>query len=142
MAWVKKTNRLKCDVTRQYLGIWQLKDLKVPMSRADAAGSNVLVPNLELADAAKPSASMASLDPLEKATMKSPSAFVGEAKGLSGRLCSKLHLFINHFSLKRQTFRNDKIRSHERLYFYLKTQSIKCFFFLFELFFYFETYLF
>ena len=96
MAWVKKTNRLKCDVTRQYLGIWQLKDLKVPMSRADAAGSNVLVPNLELADAAKPSASMASLDPLEKATMKSPSAFVGEAKGLSGRLCSKLHAFKIH----------------------------------------------
>jgi len=66
------------------------------MSRADAAGSNVLVPNLELADAAEASASLASLGPLEKATRKSPSPFVGEAKGLSGRLCSKLHLFINH----------------------------------------------
>ena len=95
MAWVKKTNRLKCDVTRQYLGIWQLKDLKVPMSRADAAGSNVPVPNLELADAAEASASMASLGPLEKGAMKPPGpvAFVGEAKGLSGRLCSKLHAF-------------------------------------------------
>ena len=42
----------------------------------------------------KASASMASLGPLEKGAMKSPgtTTFVGEAKGLSGRLCSKLHL--------------------------------------------------
>jgi len=66
------------------------------MSRAEAGGSNALVPYLELADAPEASASMASLGPLEKETMKSPAAFVGEAKGLSGRLCSKLHLFINH----------------------------------------------
>lgn len=71
-----------------YLGIWQLKDLKEPMSRAgDDVGSNVLVPNLES------SKSMASLTPLEKWATKFPEAFVGEAKGLSGRLCSKLHLF-------------------------------------------------
>jgi len=31
-------------------------------------------------------------------------------------------------SEKRQTFWNDKMRSHERLNFYLKTQPIKCFF--------------
>jgi len=62
------------------------------MSRAEAGGSNALVPNLELAVAPEASASMASLGPLEKETMKSPpAAFVGEAKGLSGRLCSKLH---------------------------------------------------
>ena len=64
------------------------------MSRGDAAGSNVLVPNLKLTDAAEASVSMATLGPLEKGAMKSPgtAAFVGEAKGLSGRLCSKLHL--------------------------------------------------
>lgn len=69
------------------------------MSRAEAGGSNVPVPNLELADAAEASASMASLSPLEKGAMKSPPAFVGEAKGLSGRLCSKLHLLISHFKI-------------------------------------------
>jgi len=37
-------------------------------------------------------------------------------------------------SQKDKLFRNDKMRSYECLYFYLKTQSIKCFFlFLFEL---------
>ena len=40
------------------------------MSRADAAGSNVVVVlNLELADAAEASESMASLGPLEMAAM-------------------------------------------------------------------------
>lgn len=60
---------MEMEVWCQYLGIWQLKDLKDPMSRADADGSNVLVPNLELADAAEASESMASLGPLEKAAM-------------------------------------------------------------------------
>jgi len=63
------------------------------MSIADAGGSNALVPNLEVTEA---SVSMASTVPLEKETIKSPAAFVGEAKGLSGRLCSELNLFINH----------------------------------------------
>lgn len=65
------------------------------MSREDCAGRNALVVVLvsELVDAAEPSESMASVGPpLEKAAMKSPAAFVGEAKGLSGRLCSKLHI--------------------------------------------------
>ena len=53
----------------QYLGIWQLKDLKGPMSRADADGSSALVPNLEPADEAEASESMASLGPLEKAAI-------------------------------------------------------------------------
>jgi len=66
------------------------------MSIADAGGSNALVPNLELTDAPEASVSMASTVPLEKETIKSPAAFVGEAKGLSGRLCSRLYLFINH----------------------------------------------
>ena len=51
------------------LGIWQLKDLNEPMSRADADGSRELVPNLELAEEAEGSASMASLGPLLKAAM-------------------------------------------------------------------------
>lgn len=72
------------------LGNWQLKDLKDPISRADAdGGSNVLVPDLELADVAEASEQMASIGPLENGATKSPPAFVGEAKGLSGRLCSK-----------------------------------------------------
>lgn len=52
-----------------YLGIWQLKELKDPMSRADAPGSNVPVLNLVLADEAEASESMASLGPLEKTAM-------------------------------------------------------------------------
>lgn len=46
----------------RYLGNWQLKDLKDPMSR-------VVFPNLELADATEASEPMASLGPLEKAAI-------------------------------------------------------------------------
>lgn len=68
------------------LGNWQLLyGLKDPISREAEVGSNLLVPNLELLDASE---SMASNGPLEKGPTKSPTAFVGEAKGLSGRLCS------------------------------------------------------
>lgn len=53
-----------------YLGNWQLKDLKDPISRADAAaGSNELFPNLELADETEASEPMASLGPQEKAAI-------------------------------------------------------------------------
>jgi hypothetical protein len=66
-----KPNTYTLKLTRPvYLGIWQLKDLKDAMSRADAAGSNeLLAPNLGLADAAEASESMTSLGPLEKGAM-------------------------------------------------------------------------
>lgn len=57
----------------------------------DAAGSIVAVASLFSADEAEASGSLNTLDPLAKADMKSAPALVGDAKGLSGRLCSKLH---------------------------------------------------
>lgn len=59
------------------------------MSNVD--GSTDEVANLVVDAAAEASGSLASLDPLAKAYMKSAAALVGDANGLSGRLCSKLH---------------------------------------------------
>lgn len=62
------------------------------------AGSKEEVIRLLLTEAAAEMAplvaaflSAASPAPLEKAEKYSPAALVGDAKGLSGRLCSKLH---------------------------------------------------
>lgn len=74
-----------------YLGIWQLKDLNDAMSSVEVAGSRE-VDKLMLAVVAEASdESLASEDKTGKADMYSRAPLVGEAKGLSGRLCSKLH---------------------------------------------------
>ena len=74
-----------------YLGIWQLKELKDAMSNALFAGSKVEETQLLLTEEARTEASL-SASAWEKADKYSPEAFVGDAKGLSGRLCSKLQL--------------------------------------------------
>lgn len=73
----------------EYLGIWQLKDLKAAISSVEVAGSIDEVANLLLEDGAEPSRALPSIDPLAKADTNSAPALVGDAKGLSGRLCSK-----------------------------------------------------
>lgn len=65
-----------------------MKDLKDATSSVEAAGSSE-VAKFMLAAAA--SESLASVVPLGKEDVYSPAPFVGDAKGLSGRLCSKLH---------------------------------------------------
>lgn len=77
----------------EYLGIWQLNDLKDAISSVEVAGSIVEVANLLLVDEADASETFVSLVPMVK---KSAAALVGEAKGLSGRLCSKLHSIMRY----------------------------------------------
>jgi hypothetical protein len=72
----------------EYLGIWQLKDLKAAISSVEEAGRIDEVANLLLVHGAEPSGALPSLDPLAKADINSAPALVGDAKGLSGRLCS------------------------------------------------------
>lgn len=67
-----------------------MKDLKDAISSVEVAGSIVEVANLLLVDASE---TFVSLVPLLK---KSAAALVGEAKGLSGRLCSKLHSIMRY----------------------------------------------
>lgn len=69
------------------LGIWQL-NLKDAMSSEPLAGIKFEVTKLLLAED-EPSFS-APLATLEKADKYSEQPLVGDAKGLSGRLCSKL----------------------------------------------------
>lgn len=71
-----------------------MKDLNDATSSVDAAGSIAEVANLLLIAASQASGSLASREPLAKADMKSAAALVGDAKGLSGRLCSKLHSIV------------------------------------------------
>ena len=75
-----------------YLGIWQLKELKDAMSNALFAGSKVEETQLFLTEEAETEASLSALA-LEKANECPPEAFVGDAKGLSGRFCSKLQTY-------------------------------------------------
>lgn len=72
-----------------YLGIWQLKDLKDAMSRAALAVVKLEETKLLLA-ADVPASFSVPLALFEKAEKYSPVPLVGDAKGLSGRLCSKL----------------------------------------------------
>ncbi len=59
--------------------------------------SSVEAANLLLVAEADASGTLfVSLVPLAKADIKSAAALVGEAKGLSGRLCSKLHSIMRH----------------------------------------------
>lgn len=61
------------------------------MSKALFAGSKAEETQLLLTEEAETEASL-STSASEKADKYFPEAFVGDAKGLSGRLCSKLHL--------------------------------------------------
>lgn len=68
-----------------------MKDLNDAMSSVEVAGSRE-GDKLMLAVVAEASdESLASEDKTGKADMYSRAPLVGEAKGLSGRLCSKLH---------------------------------------------------
>lgn len=58
------------------------------MSSVEAAGSSEVAKFMLAAEASE---SLASVVPLGKEDVYSPAPFVGDAKGLSGRLCSKLH---------------------------------------------------
>lgn len=70
-----------------YLDAWKLKDLKVPTSKVEAPGSKE-VAKLVLAEASELLASPAVL---EKPETYSTATLVGDANGLSGRLCSILY---------------------------------------------------
>lgn len=83
-----------------YLGTWQLNDLKEAISsEAVLAGTRFAGVTTLLLLSEEEDEDEASL---EKAVKYSPQPLVGDAKGLSGRLCSKLHLnnFINIFYQK------------------------------------------